>query len=107
MSLCTALSPSGVNPGAVAVRREAGIDISHQASRDIDPQLLGTMDMVIMLCGGAAEACPWTPPVIKSAHWPLEDPAAAGGSEEGIMAVFRKVRDEMRQRVEALVKEAR
>ena len=64
------------------------------------------MDIVVTLCGGTAEACPWTPPVIKRIHWPLEDPAAATGSEEKVMAVFRKVRDEIRQRVEALVKEA-
>jgi arsenate reductase len=45
--------------------------------------------------------------VIKRIHWPLEDPAAATGSEEEVLAVFRKVRDEIRQKVEALVKEAR
>jgi arsenate reductase len=99
------LTLSAVNPRAVVVMKEAGIDISHQTSKDIEPQLLATMDIVVTLCGGAAEACPWTPPAMSKNHWPLENPAAATGSEEEIMTVFKKVRDEIRQRVEALVKE--
>lgn len=58
------LKPSGVNPRAVVVMKEAGIDISHQTSKDIDPQLLATMDIVVTLCGGAAVACPWTAPAL-------------------------------------------
>jgi arsenate reductase len=97
------LSPHGVNPRAVAVMKEAGIDISGQTSKTIDEELLGKMDIIITLCGNAAESCPLTPPGIKRIHWPLEDPAKATGTEEEILNEFRKVRDEIEKRVKAFI----
>ncbi len=90
---------SEVNPRAVQVMREAGADISHQRPKEIDPELLGKMDVVITLCDNAAESCPWTPPEIARFHWSLKDPARAVGTEEEIMAEFRRVRDEIKERI--------
>ena len=67
-----------VQPGAIAVMKEIGIDISGQKSKNIDEELLRTMDMVITLCGHAEETCPVTPPYIKRIHWPINDPVGTG-----------------------------
>ena len=98
-------APAGVNPRAVKAMAEAGVDISGHTSKAIDPALLKSSDAVITLCGDAAESCPVTPPGVKRIHWPRPDPARAAGTEEEIMAVFRAVRDEIKERVIALKKE--
>ncbi|RME61125.1 arsenate reductase ArsC, partial [Candidatus Parcubacteria bacterium] len=93
----------GLNPRAVAVMREAGVDISNQKSEVLDPELLKTMDLVITVCGHADEHCPAVPATCRKEHWPFDDPAKATGTEEEIMAEFRRVRDEIRARVEAFL----
>ncbi len=93
------LTPADVNERAIAVMQEIGIDIADQESKEIDPDFLLSMDVIITLCGNAEASCPMTPPHIKRIHWPIDDPAAAQGSEEEIMAEFRKARDEIRDRV--------
>jgi arsenate reductase len=98
-------SPQGVNPRALRAMAEAGVDISGQRSKAIAPGLLESADIVVTLCGDAEEKCPLTPPSVRRLHWPLEDPARATGTEEEIMARFRAVRDEIRQRVAALIAE--
>lgn len=97
------LEPAGLNPRAVAAMAEAGIDISQQTSKPIDPQLLARMDIIVTLCGDAEERCPVTPPSIRRLHWPLPDPARATGSEPEVMNHFRQVRDEIEARVRQLV----
>lgn len=104
-SYSAGLSPQGVNPKAVAVMKEIGIDISRQQSKPIDPELLGKMDTVITLCDNASESCPWTPPAIKRLHWSLKDPAHAAGSEEEILNEFRRVRDEIKEKIVNFLKE--
>ncbi|MDA8327145.1 MAG: arsenate reductase ArsC [Nitrospiraceae bacterium] len=102
------VNPAGhVHPKAVAAMKEAGIDISRQESKGIAPELLMRMDMVITLCGNAEATCPVTPPQIKRAHWPIEDPVSAMGAEEEIRNEFRRARDEIRMRIENLIKELR
>jgi arsenate reductase len=101
------LNPAGLNQRAVKVMKEIGIDISQQKSKSIDQELLKTMDVVITLCDNAAESCPWTPPEIKRLHWSLKDPAKATGSEEEIMIKFRRVRDEIRDRLVEFLKSIR
>ena len=101
------LKPAGMNEKAERVMEEIGIDISKQTSKAIDEKLLKQMDIVITLCDNAAESCPWTPPEIKRIHWSLEDPAKATGSEEEVMNEFRRIRDEIEQRVKNLVEEVR
>jgi len=101
------LMAAGVNLRAVAVMLEAGIDISGQRSREIDPDLLKTMDVVITLCDNAAEACPVTPPSIKRLHWPVKDPIRAVGTNEEIMDEFRRARDEIGGKIAAFIAEIR
>ncbi|NPV80200.1 MAG: arsenate reductase (thioredoxin) [Firmicutes bacterium] len=98
------IEPAGVNPRAIEVMREVGIDISMQTSDPIESRLLREMDLVVTLCGDAEERCPVTPPSVSRIHWPLPDPARAKGSEEEIMAEFRKVRDDIKRRVEDLLR---
>lgn len=89
----------GLNPRAIAVMKEAGVDISHHQSKLIDPELLSRADVVITLCGEAEETCPWTPPTVRRLHWPLLDPARVQGSQAEIMDAFRRVRDQIRDQV--------
>ena len=99
------LSPQGVNPRAVSVMKEAGIDIARQQSKPIDHGLLEKMDIVITLWDEAAESCPLTPSGIRRLHWSLKDPAKAEGTEEEIMNEFRRIRDEIRDRIQDFLKE--
>ena len=99
------LIAAGVHPRAIAVMQEAGIDISRQRSKEIDQDLLNTMDIVITLCDNAAEACPWTPPNIKRLHWPVNDPVGTIGTEDYIMNKFRRARDEIHGKIEQFVAE--
>ena len=99
------VEPSRLNPYAVAVMREKGVDISGQHSKAFDWNLARQMDVVITVCGHANESCPVLPPEIRRLHWPLEDPAAAEGSLEMILATFRDVRDQIEVRVQELVRD--
>jgi len=99
------LMAAGVHPRAISVMQEDGIDISRQRSREIDPDLLRTMDVVITLCDNAAEACPRTPPAIKRLHWPVKDPVGTAGTEEEIIAEFRRARDEIKVKIQRLIRE--
>lgn len=100
------LEAHGVNPRAVQVMKEAGVDISHNTSDVIDPDILNRADYVITLCGHADEHCP----VISNKnvtkwHWGFDDPAKAVGTEDEIMSQFRTVRDSIKSRIERFVKE--
>lgn len=99
------LMAAGVNPRAVAAMREAGIDISAQTSDVIDPELLKGMDLVVTVCDSAAGACPPTPPSVRRLHMPVRDPVGATGTEEQIMAEFRRARDELRSAMEKVLRE--
>lgn len=101
------LSPVGINPRAIAIMKEIGIDISTQKSKAIDENLLKQMDIIITLCGNAESSCPMTPPEIKRIHWPIDDPAGATGNKEEIMNIFRKVRDEIKQKINDLINKIR
>ena len=99
--------PSFVNPRAIAVMAEVGIDISSQHSKGIDIALLNQMDVVITLCGDAKETCPMTPPHVNRMHWPVFDPAKLEGSEEEILAGFRMARDIIKELVLRFIEETR
>jgi len=101
------LTPAGVNPLAIAVMKEIGIDISTQTSKAIDEKLLKQMDIIVTLCGHAEAMCPMTPPEIKKIHWPINDPVGATGTEEEIMNAFRKARDEIKSNIERLINKLR
>jgi arsenate reductase (thioredoxin) len=95
--------PQGLNPGAVDAMREIGIDIAHQQSRHVDHFAGEQFDYVITVCDRAKESCPIFPATVSVLHWSFDDPAAAQGSREDRMAVFRRVRDEISNRVQAFV----
>ena len=95
----------GLNPRAVSIMKEAGIDISHHTSKLIDDDLLNNADYVITLCGDANDKCPITPPHVRRLHWGFEDPARATGTEEDITAKFREVRNAIRERIATWLEE--
>jgi len=102
------LEAHGLNPRAVAVMKEAGVDIRHHTSDVIDPEILERADYIITLCGHANDHCP----VVRNEkaerwHWGFDDPAKASGSEEEIMAQFRRVRDAIKARMEQFAKEGK
>ena len=84
--------PQGLNPLAVAVMSQKGVDISGYRSKSL-AEVPGEFDYVITLCGEAAEQCPSFPGKVKRIHWPLPDPAKVEGNEAQRLAVFRNVRD--------------
>ena len=97
------LMAAGVSSRAKAVMNEINIDISGQHSKEIDEELLRTMDLVITLCDNAEEACPWTPPEVQHLHWPILDPVGTTGTEEVIMQDFRRARDEIGSKIQDFV----
>ena len=102
-AISAGIEAHGKNPRAIAVMREAGVDISRQESTRVTSEMLAQADLVVTVCGHADEHCPVLPPGVQKKHWPLEDPAKATGTEEQIMAKFRATRDEIRSRVEGLI----
>ena len=92
--------PAGsVHPLAVEVMAELGIDLSGQESKAVDPFRGVKLDLVVTVCDGAAERCPVWLGQGRKVHLGYRDPATASGSHEERLAVFRQVRDEMRQQV--------
>ena len=89
-----------VRPLAIKAMAEIGIDISKQQSKTLNRYLNEPFDEVITVCDTAAEACPIFPGASYRRHWSLEDPSKATGSETEQLAVFRRVRDELRSRIE-------
>lgn len=97
----------GKNPRAIAVMREAGVDISAQESTRLTDAMLSAADYLVTVCGHADEHCPVVPAQVHKEHWPLTDPAKATGTEAEIMAVFRASRDDIRNRVTDLLQRLR
>ena len=93
----------GLNPKAVKAMDEVGINISNQKSKSISMDNLGNFDMVVTLCGNARDRCPAIPSSYEHIHWGLEDPANAKGTEDEIMNIYRKVRDQIDKRINSLV----
>lgn len=90
--------PAGyVHPLAIRVMREIGIDISGHRSKSMNEFLQTPIETVITVCGNADQACPVFPGQVNRHHWPFDDPAHATGPEAEQLAVFRRVRDEIRQ----------
>ena len=88
--------PTGrVHPKAIAVLAEIGIDISSHTSKSMNDFLDRDIETVITVCGNAEQACPVFPSQVHRHHWPFDDPAHATGTEEEILAEFRRVRDEI------------
>jgi len=99
------VTPTEVNPFAIEVMSEAGVDISGQHSKDVATLLGVHFNYLITVCGNAKESCPVFPGNAYREHWPIEDPAHAEGSHEQKLAVFRATRDDLRQRVQCFIDE--
>lgn len=90
--------PAGyVHPQAIAVMREIGLDISGHTSKHMRDFLGREVRTVITVCGNADQACPIYPGQVNRHHWRFDDPAHATGTDEEVLAEFRRVRDEIRK----------
>jgi arsenate reductase (thioredoxin) len=90
-----------VRPLAIGAMEEVGIDISGQESKTLERYLEEPFDYVITVCDDANDTCPFFPGASTRLHWSFEDPSKAQGSEEERLTVFRRVRDGIRDRVQA------
>lgn len=95
--------PVGVNPLAVEVMKEIGIDISHHRSKSLAQFLNEPFDFIITVCDRANETCPVFPGDVVRIHWSFDDPAAVQGSDEERLNVFRRVRHEIAARLRLFV----
>ena len=87
-----------VNPNSVKVMKEIGIDVSSQYPQDVNEFIDKSFDYLTTVCDNAKEVCPvFNGEVKQQLHIPFEDPADATGTEEEVLAVYRKVRDEIRE----------
>jgi arsenate reductase (thioredoxin) len=94
--------PAGyVHPLAIRVMQEVGVNIASHRSKHLGEFLKQAVETVITVCGNADQACPMFPGQINRYHWGFEDPAHATGTEEERLAVFRRVRDEIKKVFEA------
>jgi arsenate reductase len=89
--------PSHVRTEAIEVMREIGIDISDHRSKSVDEFVGQDFDYVITVCDNANANCPVFPGTTKRIHWGIDDPAAAPGDKDARLAVFRSVRDKLRE----------
>jgi arsenate reductase (thioredoxin) len=88
--------PSSVRPEAIAVLRELGIDISSHRSKSVQEFAGQNFDYLITVCDSARESCPLFVGTVNRMHHSFEDPAALNGPEEDRLALFRRVRDQLR-----------
>ena len=93
------INPTQVNLLAVKVMNEIGIDISKQRSKSVKEFLSQQFDYVVTVCDYARQTCPVFPGKYEKLHWNLEDPAEAQGKEEERLAVFRKVRNQIKENI--------
>jgi len=94
-------APTQVNPIAVEVMGEIGIDISSHYSKPLTRDLIDWADVIITLCGDARDNCPVLPPGKRHLHWGFPDPAAFTGDHQARLASFCKVRDAISARLDA------
>ena len=97
------VEPSRVRLEAIEAMREIGVDISAHRSKAVDEFAGQEFDYVITVCDNANERCPIFPGNVKRIHWSFDDPAAAGGDYDSRLALFRRVRDEIRDRLRLFV----
>lgn len=99
------VDPHGVDPRAVKVMAEAGVDISGQRSKHVEELRGVDFDLVVTVCDGAREQCPFLPGAKRMMHAAFDDPPAlarGAATEEGALGHYRRIRDEIRALVETL-----
>lgn len=97
------VAPSHVRPEAIKVMGELGIDISEHRSKSVDDFVGQEFDYVITVCDNANEQCPVFPGKTQRIHWSFDDPAAVHGEDSVRLGVFRRVRDEIKARLQDLI----
>lgn len=95
--------PTQVRPEAIAVMNELGIDISGHHSKSVTEFEGQSFDYVVTVCDNARDTCPVFPARTERLHWSFEDPAAVQGTEQERLAAFRRIRDQIHQRVKSFV----
>ena len=95
--------PSSINPFAVRVMQEKGIDISNNKSEHLDKYLSDVFDYIITVCDNAKDSCPIFPGNHNKLHWDIEDPAEYAGTEEEILNFFRTIRDKIESNVREFI----
>lgn len=103
--LSAGTDPQGVHPLTIRVLDEIGVPTQGLRSKHLNEIDLSGLDLVITVCDRAREACPVLPGSPQTLHWPFQDPAAAIGSEEEVLAVFRRIRDEIHNRIRKFLAE--
>jgi len=98
--------PVALNPLAVEIMRELGIDISTQRSKSVAEFAAEKFATVITVCDNAAEECPVFPGAPERVHWSLRDPAAVSGTRDEKLAAFREIRDDLERRIREFVSSA-
>ncbi|GAA3996481.1 arsenate reductase ArsC [Hymenobacter fastidiosus] len=96
----------GLNPRAVRVMAEDGIDIAHHTSNHVDEYAAIPFDLIVTVCDHAREVAPVFPSPAKKRHHNFPDPAQATGSEEVILEEFRRVRNQIKAYAQQLVRKA-
>jgi len=99
------LDPKGMNPLTVEALAEIGLDTKGQSSKSLQIYLGHHFDHVITVCDHANEKCPAWPGKTQRHHWSFEDPAAATGTHEEQLNVFRKIRDKISARIKAWLRD--
>jgi arsenate reductase len=99
-AMSAGIEPKGLNPLAVEVMAEIGVDISKQTSKDVVSLLGQHIPYVVTVCDNARERCPIFPGTWKFLHWNLKDPAAAQGGRDEKLRAFREVRDQIIAQIE-------
>ncbi len=98
--------PSGyVHPLAIRAMQELDIDISSNTSKSLDQFQNEPFDLVVTVCDNAQESCPVFPGAKQTLHWPFDDPADATGTEDEQLVFFRRVRDEIKHRIESYLQD--
>jgi arsenate reductase len=93
------ISPTQISPLAIKVMDEIGVGISRQRSKSTNEFLGQSFDYIVTVCDKAKKSCPAFPGKYQKLHWNLEDPAEAQGKEEERLAVFRKVRNQIKENI--------
>lgn len=101
------VEPTNVRPEAIEAMREIGVDISAHRSKSVEEIAGREFDYVITVCDNARERCPLFPSKTERIHWSFDDPAKAVGERAARLAVFRRVRDEIENRLRELVSRER
>lgn len=104
--LSAGAKPAGyVHPLAIQAMAEVDVDISQHRSKSIDEFAGQSLDLLVTVCDKAHESCPMYAGAKRQVHWGFEDPAHSTGTEAEKMAVFRRVRDEIRERIAQFLRE--